>query len=322
MLFIPLFIYMLLSENGRKQFKNKGLYFAVIISFLIFLPHFVWLIKNDFFSLNYFIMCEERYSTFYHGSFKYIYAPFMFLFNQFLALSGTLFIYFSAKFLFKGKEECSNNADDKMFLICSGVAPLCLQTLSSISGSYAVPQWGYVTLFMCGILMFYFFPFKITDKVAKYIVYWSFAAMIITMIILSIVFMTEKNFANRFPVQQVTDKLNSIYNSETGQDIKYLGGFIELTIPLQIYNNKYTVILDTYEYPNVWISQENLRKNGAMIIGRNEKLMDYYIENSVPNLKSKPAVKHFCFTVKNAIGREREYSMFYAIIPPNAEYIK
>lgn len=323
MLFLSLFLYLLITKNGREQFKKKGFYLASIIAFLLILPHLIWLYNNEFFSFYYFIHCEEMYATFYHGTLKYLYSPFIFLFNQFVAIFGVLFIYFSALLFSKEKiKKSENNSDTKIFIICSGVMPLIIQSLYGLNGNYMIPQWGYSLLFMCGIIIFCFFPFKISDKVEKYMVFWSFAAMIITIIVLSIVFITEKNFANRFPIKQITDKLNSIYNLETGQEIKYLGGFIELTIPLHIYNNKYTVILNTYKHPNIWINEEDLRKNGAMIIGRNEKLMDYYIESSVPNLKTKPAVKPFSFTVKNALGSKRVYSMFYSIIPQDAEYIK
>ena len=321
MLFVPLFLYLFITENGREQFKKKGLYYASIIAFLIVLPHFIWLYNNEFFSFNYFVHCEDKYSTFYQGPLKYLYSPFIFLFNQFVAILGVLFIYFTAFLFSKEKRiKSENNSDTKIFLICSGVMPLILQSLHGLNGNYMIPQWGYSLLFMSGIMLFYFFQFKLSDKVIKYILSWVFAAMFITVIVLSIVFATEKNFANRFPVEQVTETLTNIYENETGQKIKYLGGFIELTVPLHLYNDKYSVILDTYGYPNPWINKDDLRKSGALIIGRNPAYMDGYIKASVPDLYDKPEVKEFSFTVKSAVGREREYTMYYAIVPANAHY--
>ena len=183
-----------------------------------------------------------------------------------------------------------------------------------------IPQWGYSLLFMSGILLFCFFPFKLSDRVIKYMISWVFTAMAITLIVLTIVFTTERNFANRFPVEQVTSTLSHIYEAETGQQIKYIGGFIELSIPLSLYNqSKYIVVLNTYKYPNIWINNRDLKKSGALIIGRNHTFMDRYIEETVPNLAKKPVIKLFRFTVKSVVGKEREYKMFYAIIPPNAE---
>ena len=322
MLFVPLFIYLLNTKTGRAQFKKKGFYLAFVISVLIVLPHLIWLYNNDFFSFNYFIQCEDKYATFYKGNLKYIYSPLIFLFNQFIAVLGTFFIYFTA-FLFskEKKSEYENNNDTKKFLVCAGILPVFLQSLSGLNGNYMIPQWGYSLLFLNGTMLFYFFPFKMSEKVIKYMISWVFASMFITAVILLIIFGTEKNFANRFPVKQVTEILNNIYEESTGSKMKYIGGFIELSIPLNIYNNgNYPVILDTYNHYNIWIDEKDLRKNGAIVVGRNPAYMERYIEASVPNLIIKPQVKQFLMTVNSAVGRERKYTMYYAIVMPNALY--
>ena len=145
--------------------------------------------------------------------------------------------------------------------------------------------------------------------------------MFITFVVLAIVFTTERNFANRFPVEQVTNTLSEIYESETGTKMKYLGGFIELTIPLSLYNHgKYTAVLNTYKYPNPWINKDDLKKSGVLVIGRNPNLMDGYIDVTVPEIAHKPEIKPFKFTVKSFVGRERVYEMFYAVIAPKADY--
>lgn len=322
MLFIPLFLFLLITADGRKQFGKRGLYIAALIAFLIFLPHIIWLFKNEFFSFNYFVISEARYATFYHGPLKYIWSPFMFLFNQFTAISGTIFIYFTAFWFSKEKLFQDNKKnDDIKFLILSGVVPPILQASAGLNGNYMIPQWGYSLLFMCGILLFYFFPFKLSDKVIKYILFWVFAAMFITFTVLSIVFTTERNFANRFCVREVTKTLEEIYNKETGKQMKYIGGFIELTIPLSHYNNgKYIAVLDTYKHPNIWIDNDDLKKSGVIIIGRDHMLMDKYILATVPNIADKPKIKIFKFVIKNVFGIEREYTMYYAIVDSNAKY--
>lgn len=323
MLFIPLFVFLIVTSTGRKQFKKKGLYIAALIAFIIVLPHIIWLVKHDFFSLNYFIICEDRYATFYHGCLKYIWSPLVFLFNQIIAISGVVFIYFTALWFSKEKilKLENRNSEDKKFLFLSGVAPIFLQTLNGFSGNYMIPQWGYSLLFMSGILLFYFFPFKLSEKVIKYMIFWTFTAMFITLIVLSIIFSTEKNFANRFCVKQVTDNLEQIYKKETGSQIKYIGGFIELSIPISHYNSgKYTVVLNTYQHPNIWVENEDLRKSGVIILGRDFMLMNKYIKETVPNIAEKPKIKTFNFVIKNVIGKEREYKMYYAIVAPNAKY--
>lgn len=319
MLFIPLFIYLLITSIGREQFKKKGIYIAAFIAFIIVLPHIIWLVNHEFFSLNYFIVCEERYAGFYHGPLKYLWSPFIFLFNQFAAVAGVAFIYFTALWFSKEKIMKSNiSSEDKKFLVCAGIVPIFLQSLNGLNGNYMILQWGYSLLFMSGILLFCYFPFKLSDKVIKYMISWVFAAMFITFVVLAIVFTTEKNFANRFPVEQVTNTLNQIYEAETGQKMKYIGGFIELSIPLSLYNQgKYTAVLNTYKYPNPWTDENDLKRTGVIVLGRDPRLMDGYIEATVPTITDKPEMKPFSFIVKSVVGRERVYNMFYAIILPS-----
>ncbi len=318
MLFLPLLIYLLITPKGRKQFKNKGLYISGAIAFLCVLPHLIWLYKNDFFSFEYFALSEDRYLTFYHGWIKYLQAPFLFLINQLAAVAGVIFVYFTTFIFTKQKIRINKNIDDNsLFLICAGILPLLFQTLPSlINGAYMIPQWGYDLLFMTSILLFYFFPIELTDKATKYMLSWVFAAMIITSTVLGIVFTTERNFANRFPVKQVTETLTNIYREETGKPIKYIGGFIELSIPLSLYNNDYTVILDTYGHKNPWIDENDLKRTGSLVIGRDYRRMEGYIKASAPYLKNRPKIKPFPFIVKSVVGKERIYKMHYAIVPP------
>ena len=318
MLFLPLFVYLLIIPKGREQFRKKGLYISATLAFLIVLPHLVWLINHEFFSLNYFVLCEERYATFYKGPLKYLWSPFIFLWNQFIAVVGTIFVYFFAMWFSKEKlsKEQIIDTDDKKFLICAGVCPIFLQSLNGLNGNYMIPQWGYSLLFLSSIMLFCFFPFKLTKKAVKTMVFWSFFLMFVSVVVLASVFLTEKNFANRFPVEQVATKLNNIYKSQTGQEMKYIGGFIELSVPLSLYNNgKYTAVLNMYKYPNLWFDENDMKKSGVIVVGRDRELMDGYID-TIPNVLIKPDIKPFMFTVKSAVGRERKYKMHYAIIPP------
>lgn len=322
MLFIPLLLFLLITKTGRKQFKKKGFYISALVAFLIVLPHIIWLYEHNFFSFNYFILCEERYATFYEGPLKYLWSPFIFLFNQFLTIAGVLFIYFTIPLFAKEKFSINNEIkkEDSIFLICAGILPVFFQSLSGLNGNYMIPQWGYSLVFLTGILLFYFFPYKISDKVIKYVICWTYAAMFITFVVLGIVFTTEKNFANRFPVEQITNTLNQIYESETGKPMKYIGGFIELSIPISLYNNgNYVAVLNTYNYPNPWIKEQDIRNSGVIIVGRKQSLFDEYIRTTAPNISQKPKVMPFEFTVKSVIGKVRKYTMYYAIVPSNYE---
>lgn len=318
MIFLSMLIYLIFTETGRKQFKNKGLYISAIIALFIVLPHFMWMYNHDFFSLNYFKLCELQYTNHYFGWSEHIKAPVFFILNQILTLITVLFIYFTA-ILFSNKKICFNNNinnDKSKFLITVGILPIILQTFPSIiNGSYLVPQWGYCLLSLNTILLFYFFPFELSKKVIKYFAFWIVSAIFVSSFVLGYIFYTEKSFASRFPVEQVTKTLSEKYTKETGKPLKYIGGFIELTIPLELYNKDYIAVLNTYKYPNPWINTKDLKESGAIVIGRYQDLMRKYVRTTAPYYNEEFEIKDFYITVKNHLGKEKVYKMYYVIIP-------
>ncbi len=320
MLFAGMLTYLLITKIGRIQFQKKGIYIAGIIAFMCVLPHIIWLCNHDFLSFNYFKLCELKYSHIYYGWSKYIESPMFFLLNLLLPLIGLLFVYFTT-IKIAGQKYCINKIvnDDSMFLVATGILPVIFQILPAmVRGAYLVPQWGYCLLYMITILLFYFFPFELSKKAIKYLLFWIIAGAVATYLILGYIYYTEKSFASRFPVEQVTKTLSDIYVKETGKPLKYIGGFIELTIPLELYNKNYVSVLDTYGYKNPWIDMADLKDSGALIIGRNKKLMEKYIIATMHDYNGKFKINKFNIVVENCLGKTKTYEMLYVVIPPAA----
>ena len=318
LVFISMFLYLCFFK--REVFKLKRFYIAALIAILMFLPHIIWLYDNNFFPLQYFVECEQKYSAYYPPILRYIVSPVVFLANQIFALAGTLFIFILAHLIFKEPFKLNKNKEG-MFLVFVGLLPLFLQAIPGlITGNHIINVWGYPLLFMAGIMLFYFFPIKNNEKITKFITNFVFFAMFVIFVVLTIVFTTERNFANRFESYNVANQLKEIYLKETNRPLKYLGGFIELTIPLNIYNNDFNVVLDTYGHKNPWINQDDLKKNGAMVIHRHPNQMLTFIQRNFPWNKQMIEFKEFSFKVKSVIGRERTYKMYYYIVPPEIGY--
>ena len=67
--------------------------------------------------------------------------------------------------------------------------------------------------------------------------------------------------------------------------IKYVGGYAEWTFPLSIYANNHPVtIMDTFNYDNIWINQEDLKKSGVLILDRDIDGAIFYTFKSCPYL--------------------------------------
>ncbi len=325
MLILPMTMYLLFVPKGREQFKRPGLYLAGITAFLIFLPHLIWLYKNNFFPLMYF---EERrifYSHAYSGWIKYLQSPFMFLMTQAGAIAGSVIIFFMLRMGNRlPKEESENrNLADIWFLILLGIFPIVLQVLPGlITGDHINGTWGYPMLFMTGILLFYFFPIRSHDKLTTYTLRWVYGTMIVIFLILLTLFCVEKNFRSRYPSEEIASDLEEIWNKKTHAPLKYIGGYIEFALPITIYDETPPeIVLDTYGHKNPWITPEEIKKSGVMIIGRNYGAAKAYTKALVPflpkNYVARPS--EYQFTVLNKLNQEREYHIFYVIIPPSGK---
>ena len=102
--------------------------------------------------------------------------------------------------------------------------------------------------------------------------------------------------------------------------LKYIGGYIEWTLPITIYADTHPdCILDTFEYKNPWIDEDDLKKSGILIIGRTIENIIEYTYMSCPYLEktdSIEGIKEYKFIVRNAFNQPREYTIYYYIVPP------
>ena len=304
----------------RDIFKNVYFYIAVQLAFLIFLPHLFWLVEHDFYPVLYFN--SELSSS---GWLNHITAPLMFLLMQIVVISGTLLIYTIMKLKFKSPFKFVENYDKQQFwfLLLIGFVPLIVHLLMGIfDGGTMRPRWGYEFWFLIGIMLFYFIPTEITQKEFKFTLKSAYVVMLLIFLSLGTLLSVEKNYRSRYPVATVFNDLRSIWNSQFNTEWKYVGGYLEWSLPITIYGETHPMtLLDNHGYPDPWISQNLLRASGAIIIDRTPEGATYYTELSCPYYPEdeiKPV--EYKLTVHNALGMPREYTVYYVIVPPMSNW--
>ena len=318
-LLIPMIVCVTYIKDYRKVFRNHKFYISVSIAFLIFLPHLIWLFQNDFFSFMYFLESQQRNHMLNEGHLKCITSPLKFLFNQFILSIGCFVIFAFAYFKSNSSKNIvfNKNADKgtASFLLIMGIGPLLTQAFPGlVTGDLIDSTWGYSLQYMYGLMLFYFIPLQITDDLKKFIIKMVYFVMFIIFLVLLILFTVEKNFRSKYPALEISNRLKTIYEQETGKPLKYLDGLIEYIMPVTIYDETHPVsILKTYGHKNPWINEEDVNKSGVMIVSRYENDIKSYAEKyNVPieNLE----IKNIPYKIKNKFGSEREYDMFYLII--------
>lgn len=311
----PLFIWALAFK--REIFKNIYFYLAIFISFLIFLPHLIWLFHYDFFPLLYF---EDEMSN--ATLEDHIWGVLAFFSMQVTAILGTLVFFFVLKRTQKSEIKIKLSWDEKSsFLILIGFTPLIIHlVMGMVMGGTMRPRWGYEFLFLTGIMLFYFLPPKeITKENFNLILKLSYIAMFVIGFAMTALLGIEKNYRSRYPVSTIYNDLTAAWSSQFNSPLKYLGGYIEWTLPLTIYAPTHpTCILDTNGYKNPWIDEEDLKKSGLIVIDRNDWEVKQDLFKACPYLDKDYPVEptEYRFKVKNALNQEREYLIYYLIVPP------
>ena len=318
LILIPMFIWALMFK--REVFKNKMFYVAVAIAYLLFSPHLHWMIKYDFFPLLYF---EGELGA--SSWFNHIKAPLMLIFMQICAVAGTLLIFGLLKLKQKSPFKLNENQDREKtwMLLLFYFFPVAVTAVMVAFGGATRFRWGFEFLYLTAIMLFYFFPAKeISKDDFKFSLRFAYAIMLIVFISLGTLLAVEKNYRSRYPVSRIYSDMNKIWAKDYKTPLKYFGGYIEWTLPLTIYGKDHQqIILDTNGYKNPWIDEKDLKKSGIIIIGRDEEHIYNDTHKACPYLDENYEIIPipYSFKVKNSFGQERQYDIFYHIVPPMSE---
>ena len=299
----------------KETFKNKYFYLSVLIAFIIFLPHLLWLIRYEFFPFLYFD--RELTSPAWHN---HITAPLIFLVLQFSVIVGVLALFVLMKLVHKSpfKLQENYNKQDASFLLIMGLVPIVIHLLmGTIEGGAMRPRWGFEFWYLFSIMIFYFFPIEVTKKEFDFGLKCGYFAMVVTFIALGTLLAVEKNYRSRYPVAHIYTDLKQAWEAKTDKPMKYIGGYIEWTLPLTIYAPTHPYcILDTFGYKNPWIDEKDLQKTGILIFDRSKEEVIKQTFKSCPYLPEDYNVNpvEYKFKVENAFEQEREYTIYYYIV--------
>ena len=143
LILIPMFIWALMFK--REVFKNKMFYISVIIAFLLFLPHLLWMIKYDFFPLMYF---EGELGG--ESWFNHIKAPIMLLIMQLSAIAGSILIFGCLKFKQKSPLKLIEQPEkEKVWLLMLFYFfPLIFTVIMVALGGATRFRWGFEFLYL------------------------------------------------------------------------------------------------------------------------------------------------------------------------------
>ncbi len=221
-----LFIYLLVAIDlffvyliFKKKFDYKCL-ISLFTFFLILSPHLIWLVENNYVTINYAL---QRTGV---GEFNYLnhlYYPFQFLGKQI----GILIPFFIMFFLLISKFSTKFNLRDKklIFLIIINFAPIILMFLTSlIMGAKIRTMWMTPFYLFSGVLIVYIFENRIMLKKLKHF----FVAFVFFFTLSPVVYLyisiTETEKRTDYPGRKIAEVVQKEWDKNFTNKIDLVGG--------------------------------------------------------------------------------------------------
>ena len=171
-IFSLLVYFVFFLKKNKKYVKN--FFLAFIVFSLIITPHIIWLVDNNYETINYALKRTQMENKIIS---TYLYNPLIFLFKQIGMLILFLLTFISLLSIKKLKNILYRSNDKKLFfLVCINLLPLVFVfIISLLSGAKIRTMWMSTFYLFFGILFFYYFKnFLDLKKINRFLFIISF----------------------------------------------------------------------------------------------------------------------------------------------------
>ena len=271
-LVLSILAYMMIRENGRKHFRAPGPYLTAFVTFLVFLPHLVWLSWHHFAPFSY--LSDSR-PVLEHG-YRQILAPFHFAANQMIYWIPTLIIMipvigFAWEWRIRKLEQPSKPRECEKFLFYCFMVPLvCHMIYCGIKGihlrmAYGAPFWVFGGLW----LLLRFQETKETWRCFRRVVVLMFAIELVMIAGFCVTFFSEKQvLLVYYPTHELGTACERLWHSRCSGHCPYIVG-----------DDPYIVGHAAYAMPvrpsvilpqGTWANDADLNTKGGMIVWKRD----------------------------------------------------
>jgi len=285
LLMIPVVI-----PSTRKTLRTAGPWLMTGIACLIFLPHFFWMIENDFITIRYIFNRSGDAAAHSAASgvaawMKHITSPVSFVASQLAAvipvvvlLSPLLLKAFKSRKT-NTKTTRSQAGDSQLapffqkYLVIAVGGPIAIYVvLALVTGASIRSMWGGPLFSFLGLLLIVWFKVEYDSAACRKVVRDSL--MIGCLMALGLFIRNGFGPAVRgelskvhFPGQQIAQMIGQRWSAHYQQPLQIVGGQMFVSGCIGVYSeNPIDVFGDLNPEANPWVSDERLRKQGGMIV--------------------------------------------------------
>ena len=202
-----------------KKFDFK--YLITIEVFLVLLvPHLIWLLNNDFITINYGLKRTGLEGSEIFDHFKY---PLIFLLKQL----GILVPFFFLVFLLVKKVKFKINFKDQkfLFLLFVNILPIALMFLTSaITGSKIRTMWMTPFYLFFGLMFVYIFQSQINIKKINSFLYGFIFLFFLSPILYSYESISKTDKRTDYPGKEIAAKVQIVWDQDFDKEIEFVTG--------------------------------------------------------------------------------------------------
>jgi len=315
MLLAPLFLFLIVNNNARKEFFSPRIYIGLIIFLLVITPHIIWLFAHNFVTIHY---AFNRVASPPNWQ-NHLFFPAQFIWQQFEVLLPVIILlapfYFGKNYPVIEKLKPLTNFN-KSFLLWISLGPLLLTVLISLIGGLKLRAgWGQPLLSYFALLLLVFLKPKITKNRLKlfFILFSIFFGLIISGYSLALISAKSPSSAN-FPGKIIATELTNNWHQNFQQKLNYVVGPRWLAGNIAFYSSdRPAVYMEADPIVTQWIDEKKLKQQGGLFV------WDVMTDSSYTDLKRRfknlqPA-KHLQFNwLRNA--KLDPIDIWVAYLPP------
>ena len=273
LLLLVFFLLLLFTSEGRECWKKPGVYLAMAIASLVFLPNLLWLYAHHFIAITYATQELASNSTSHIPRFiRPFYSVLQFSLEQIGNVAPALILYLP--FMWSRQDKLLLTRFDWRFLIALGLGPLVITIIIALlSSSHLVSRWSFPFFSITGILWLAWHNPEITRKRLK--IFGLIVIGLNAILLLGMLFtflwqplLTGKaSHSDTFPGQVIASAITKQWHDTYHQRLNYIAGTHHVVVNIAAFSeDKPRAYFDSDPKQSPWINEQDMRKKGAVFV--------------------------------------------------------
>ncbi len=271
-LFLPMLLIMLWTEEGRRSFKAPGVYLAGLAFLALSLPNVVWLVNNDFVAIRY-AFGRANLSGGGSSFMNHIYEPFDFL-KGLSSAAAASFIAFFVVFHKRDASMAKAPSFERKFVGALALGPsLCTFLFSLATGGSIKYSWMTPGLSLLGLfLVTEWRPLITSARLKLFLAFVAVFALVCSLVfafdmLYKQPYLKKKCAYENFPGDKVADSLTALWHERYGVKVRYVVANREEACNFSVYSEDHPeAYFSANKSFSQWIDVKDLLREGAVVL--------------------------------------------------------